>query len=98
MRTIEVKGCSLYASMDQGKEYNLAELHLTCGAEYRYRAKDSKQTVVFLGFDRYRGEKKYLFAAFDDGIFAGYFRTNNWGKLLTISHNPVIDGCKEVVL
>lgn len=90
MKTIQAKGISLYTSMDQGQKHNLTDLHLTCGKEYRLRARDPRVTVVFLGFDLYKRQRKYLFAAFDGDEFAGYFRTNNWNKLMTISRNPVI--------
>ena len=89
IKTVACNGRQFYATMDEGQTTTLAEVSFMCGRGYRYRVRKHDYAAYFLGFDSYRGERKYLFAMFDGGEWLGYIRTVNWAKLKAMSNNPL---------
>lgn len=91
--TVECFGRKFYASHERGKVIHpggeSAGVSFEVGKAYRYRESGHEYAAASLGYDVYKGQKKCLFAVFEDGEWKGYLRTMAWAKLKALANNPI---------
>ena len=91
--TVECFGRSFYASHRKGEFITPGgpseRVSFEVGKAYRYREGGHEYAAASLGYDNYKGQRKCLFAVFENGEWKGYLRTMAWAKLKALANNPI---------
>lgn len=91
--TVECFGRKFYASHNKGEFITPGgpkeRVSFEVGKAYRYREGGHEYAAASLGYDVYKGQKKCLFAVFENGEWKGYLRTMAWAKLKAMANNPI---------